>query len=210
MNLRSIFCQLFKCKAFTTLSAAVTGLVQSAADLLSKITGVEEKLTVIESKIQEIMDKQFPLAEIQAIGLMVGLLLKPPLSIWLDVPQGAHDETIEIAIAIKGEPLQENTSWGLDFHFNPDFFSFVGVVKGELCESWANIAGNEIEPGVVRCGGYAGDGKPIIGETIGTIALVQLKVLASEGETDVSIDAYVDGIENFIPLPAIGTFHFKE
>jgi hypothetical protein len=123
---------------------------------------------------------------------------------------GGTGTTVSVRISIDGN-LQEITAFGLDLAFDSSLFQYVSTSGGSLTGGWF-VDGNDLGGGVVRVGGAVFSALPIPVESVGTIAVVTLRVTgsASSGtQSQLSISSYTDNIAGMKPEPAKTTFTFQ-
>ena len=131
----------------------------------------------------------------------------------LSPSSGGTNTTVQVAINVRG-----NTSlieaFGLQVNFNTTMFQYVGTSKGSLTGNWSLLGGNQISPGVIRIGGAALGGTPVAVGSLGTIAVVTLRVTCTacnDGQTSpVSINGFSDDLVGMTVSPASATFAFKK
>jgi hypothetical protein len=89
-------------------------------------------------------------------------------------------------------------AFGLDVSFPTSMFTYLDVQKGGLTEDWTTVNANQIGPGRVRVGGFAGAGPKIASGRSGTLAVLRFKVSCGScpnGTTARScLSAFVDGL----------------
>lgn len=102
---------------------------------------------------------------------------------------------IDVPIIIKGNIMQAVQTFGLDVIFDSNIYEYQSTEKGNLTQDWDTVAGNVIEPGRVRVGGYYGSGTVITGNVDGSLAVVRLKFVDSE----ITLENFVDDIKNMEP-----------
>jgi len=132
------------------------------------------------------------------------------ISISCSPASGGTDTIVSVPVSILGN-LNEIAVFGLDLTFDASIFSFITVEKGSLTGSWAAVDGNEVNPGTVKIGGFAGAGTTIPTGSSGTIAVVKLRVISTASgsrKTQLSIKNYIDHITGMIPASASVTFTY--
>jgi hypothetical protein len=138
---------------------------------------------------------------------------QPSLTLSVNPSSGAADTIVKITISLKAN-TRETKVFGLDLTYDTKMFNLQGVSKGGLTSSWAAVAGNEIESGKVRIGGFGGSGTPIPVNSDGSLAKVQFKVtggsLADGAQSQVCVKDYTDDIEGIKPDPACVKFTYKK
>lgn len=120
---------------------------------------------------------------------------------------------VTVAVVVSGNS-RDLRVFGLAASFDPRMFEFQSVAKGSLNASWAAVDGNEISPGSVKVGGYAGGGSAIPKNSTGTLAAIKLKVTGStygNGEKSrILISDYTDDLVGFQPESASVVFTLKK
>lgn len=126
-------------------------------------------------------------------------------------PGSAPTNTVvSFPISIKGN-LNEISVFGLDLTFDPSIFEFHSISKGTLTGAWIGVDGNEISPGTLKIGGFAGSANPIPVASIGSIVIVKLKVISTASQntqTKVWIQNYIDDIQGLTPSSTSTTFTY--
>lgn len=130
-----------------------------------------------------------------------------------DPASGGSGVSLTVAVII-AENTREIRVFGLDMSFDPQIFQFSKVTSGNLTGSWAAVDGNEITPGTLRIGGFAGGAGSITQKSQGGLAIVHLQVKAtnySHNQTaQVCIHHYTDDLAPFQPASACSTFTLKK
>ncbi|MGB7297131.1 MAG: choice-of-anchor D domain-containing protein [Candidatus Aminicenantales bacterium] len=135
------------------------------------------------------------------------------ISISCNPSSGGTGTAVSIPISIRGN-LKSISTFGLTLNFDANLFEYVGTTKGGLTGSWAMVDGNLSGTGKATVGGFAGSGNAIPVGSVGTIAVVTLKVTGagySDGQqSQLSISSYADDISGMTPQPATTTFTFRK
>ncbi len=148
----------------------------------------------------------------------VTLTISPPLTdnqvgISLSPTSGGTDTIVSVAITVRGNlsPIQ---AYGIQVNFNTTMFQYVSTSSGNLTGSWALVDGNQATPGVITVGGIAGGAAPIPIGSLGTIAVVRLRVTCgscSDNQTSqITISSLSDDIAGMIASPSSATFTYKQ
>jgi hypothetical protein len=120
---------------------------------------------------------------------------------------------ISVPVSIRGN-LQSISSYGLDLNFDSNLFQYVGTSKGSLTGGWAMVDGYISGPGTVTIGGFSGSGNSIPVGSIGSIAVVTLRVTGagySDGhQSQITISGYTDDLAGLTPQPASATFTYRQ
>jgi hypothetical protein len=135
------------------------------------------------------------------------------ISISCSPASGRTNDTITVPISIRGN-LKAIDEFGLNFSFNSSLFQYQGITKGSLTGDWVAVDGNTVSAGNLIIGGFAGSGTAIPTGSIGTIAVITLKVTGSgfaDGQTSqLSVRSYADDILGMKPEPAVTYFTFRK
>jgi hypothetical protein len=126
-------------------------------------------------------------------------------------PASAKTGTIvSFPVKIRGN-LTKISVFGLDMTFDSSIFQFHSTVKGSLTGGWAAVDGNEISPGTIKIGGFAGSASAIPAGSEGTIVIVKLKVISTASankQTKVWIQNYIDDIQGLTPSSTSTNFTY--
>jgi hypothetical protein len=131
-----------------------------------------------------------------------------------DPPTGVYDDEIVVYINISNNQCQM-CALGFDFFYDTSMFSYQGIeTQNCLTSDWSTVDADEISPGQVRIGGFAGSGSCIESTDNGCLVAVRLRVACqcpgcADGQQSIlTIDSYTDELASFDPQPADGTFTF--
>jgi hypothetical protein len=126
---------------------------------------------------------------------------------------GGLDAMIAVAVLI-AENSEQVRVFGLEMSFDPQVFQYQEVVSGNLTDSWTAVDANEVSPGTLRIGGFAGGGNAIPKDSQGALVLVRLKVSAASSnngqQSQICVDHFTDDLSGFQPAPACTTFTLKK
>jgi len=126
---------------------------------------------------------------------------------------GSSGTIISFPISVKGNTSQIST-FGLELHFDTTMFAFQSVNSSTLTGSWAAVSGNETTAGTVVIGGFVGSGNPVPIGSLGSIAVVKLRVTCSscsDGDTSqTTINSFTDDISGMIASPSSVKFTFNK
>jgi len=126
---------------------------------------------------------------------------------------GQINTVVTVPISITGN-LAVIDVFGLDFAFDQNMFQYQGIAKGGLTGTWAAVDGNSIGSGTIRIGGFAGSGSTIPVGSVGSIAVVTLKVIGvnyNDGyRSQLNVKSYTDDISGMTPQPAVTYFTFRK
>jgi hypothetical protein len=126
---------------------------------------------------------------------------------------GGTGTIVSVPISIKGN-INQISTLGLDMVFESGLFQYQGTGKGNLTSGWAMVDGNQVSPGTVRIGGFAGSASPIAVGSTGSIAGVTLKVIGTsynDGyQSRITIRGYTDDIAGMRTDPYTIIFTFRK
>jgi hypothetical protein len=135
------------------------------------------------------------------------------VSIACSPSSGGSGTLVSVPISIRGN-LQSISTYGLEFTFDSNLFQYQSTNKGTLTGNWAVVDGNVSGPGTLTIGGFAGSATAIPMGSIGTIAVVTLRVTGagfSDGhQSQVTIRDYSDDISGMLPDPFSTVFTFRQ
>jgi len=127
---------------------------------------------------------------------------------------GVSNDEIKVYINISNNQCQM-CALGFDLFYETSMFSYQGIERQNcLTSDWSTVDADEISPGQVRIGGYAGSGSCIESTENGCLVVVKLKVTCQcpgclDGQqSTITIDSYTDELASYDPLPGQGTFTF--
>ncbi len=127
---------------------------------------------------------------------------------------GVSNDEIKVYINISNNQCQM-CALGFDLFYETSMFSYQGIERQNcLTSDWSTVDADEISPGQVRIGGYAGSGSCIESTDNGCLVVVKLKVTCQcpgclDGQqSTITIDSYTDKLASYDPQPAQGTFTF--
>ncbi len=134
------------------------------------------------------------------------------ISVELTPSTATYDEDIDVSINIADNQCQMS-AFGFDLFYDTTMFSYQGIeVLNCLTADWGTVDADEVSPGQVRIGGFAGSGTLIEPSDDGSVVIVKLKVACqcpacSDGQqSTITIDAYTDELSAYDPEPATATF----
>jgi len=139
-------------------------------------------------------------------------ILKPNIiSLSCDPTSGGAGITVTIPISIVGNS-QEISAFGLELVYDSSLFEFQSVSAGNLTGNWSAVDGNAIIPGIARIGGFTGASGAISQWSLGSIAVVKLKVTgtgwSSGQQSQICIQNCIDDIAVMMPYPSCVNFTF--
>lgn len=127
---------------------------------------------------------------------------------------GVYNNEIKVYINISNNQCQM-CALGFDLFYETSMFSYQGIERQNcLTSDWSTVDADEISPGQVRIGGYAGSGSCINSTENGCLVVVKLQVTCQcpgclDGQqSTITIDSYTDELASYDPQPAQGTFTF--
>ena len=138
----------------------------------------------------------------------------PPNSISLlpNPSSGSTNTIVNVSISVDNNE-QVITAFGLDIAYNNTMLQYQSFTRVNLTSDWFAVDGNEISPGNVRAGGFAGAGSPVPLNSTGSIAIASFNVTclgcSSGQQSQICIHSYVDHIENMTPEPSCTQFTFN-
>lgn len=125
---------------------------------------------------------------------------------------GGTGTIVSVSLLINGNP-QNITAFGVyNFTYDTSMFSYQNVTRGTLTTDWFAVDGNEIFPGNVISGGFAGSAEPIPIGSVGSIEVFNLIVTcsgcSSGQQSQICAFNFIDHIQGMTPDPACTTFTF--
>lgn len=134
------------------------------------------------------------------------------VSVSCDPSSGVTDDVIQVNVSIDGN-TEEVSAFGFDFIYDTNVFQYESVSKGTLTAEWFAVDGNEITPGTITVGGFAGFVSIPPGSS-GSLAVINLRVTcngcANCQDSQPCVDNYLDGIAGLTPEPSCTTFTFSD
>jgi hypothetical protein len=135
------------------------------------------------------------------------------ISIACSPASGGTGTVVSIPVSIRGN-LQSISTFGLELTFDSNLFEYVNTSKGSLTGNWAMVDGNLSGSGTVTIGGFAGSANAIPVGSVGSIAVLTLRVTGagySDGhQSQVTIRSYSDDISGMQPDPYSMSFTFRQ
>jgi archaellum component FlaG (FlaF/FlaG flagellin family) len=135
------------------------------------------------------------------------------ISISCKPSSGGTGTIVSIPVSISGN-LSSLSSFGLDLEYDNSLFEYQSTGQANLTGDWALVDGNIISPGKVTVGGFSGSGSTIPIGSVGTIAVVTLRVTGtgySDGHiSQITIKSYADDISGMRPDPATTSFTYQQ
>jgi len=101
-----------------------------------------------------------------------------------------------LVIPIKVNNVYNLRAFGLELKFNTDKLTFVGLEQTELTEDFVTVEGTEIEPGVIRLGGFSMNG--VLGADQGVLLNLFFQEYVPGGE--VEITRIYDDLKDFMVI----------
>ena len=135
---------------------------------------------------------------------IIGISFKPS--------SGITNDIVKVPVSIRGN-LQNITAFGIyNFTFDSNMLQYINVSKGDLTADWAMVDGNEVSPGAVISGGFAGAAEPVPVGSVGSLEVFNLRVTCSGcvngQQVQVCIKDYIDHISGMKPDPACANFTY--
>lgn len=84
------------------------------------------------------------------------------------------------------------SSFGFDVEYDASTFNYLATQPGEDTAAWVLVQANEIEPGILRVGGFRGLSAPVVGS--GELVIVSFLVDICPTESSVTVSNAVDDI----------------
>jgi hypothetical protein len=101
-----------------------------------------------------------------------------------------------LVIPVKVDNVSDLRAFGLELKFNAEKLTFLGVEQTELTNEFITVDGNEIEPGVIRVGGFSMSGVLETNQGILLNLVFEEKVAGGEAE----IVKVSDDLKDFIVI----------
>lgn len=215
-GLREFTCEVFECQPFKDLVALVGGIPPAVADvktdtdaILTETGYITANTTSLNHDLQRVEDKIDALSippgaeyedELFRIETKLNYIMKAESSIWMEDYRDTSGNLF-IEIWIKGESLREMVAWGLDLNFPDAAADYGSITPGDLVAGWNSVDANELNPGQLRIGAFAGSGSPIVGTAIGKLCIVRLNNLGPDNFV-ILLNSYVDDVGDMLPNPA--------
>lgn len=121
---------------------------------------------------------------------------------------GVYNDEITVSINISNNQC-EICTFAFDLLYETSLFSYQGIERQNcLTSDWTMVDGNEITPGQLRIGGFAGSASCIQQTENGCLLTVKLKVIAQCGiyqdgyQSLITINSYTDDFKSYSPQPA--------
>jgi hypothetical protein len=123
-----------------------------------------------------------------------------------------YGDVIKVYINISSNQCQMS-AFGFDLFYETSMFSYQGIeIQNCLTSDWSLVDADEVSPGQVRIGGFAGSGSTIEATDNGCLVVVNLEVICqcpdcTDGQQSaITIDDYADELASYNPSSAQGTF----
>ena len=123
-----------------------------------------------------------------------------------------YNDEVKVYINITNNQC-EMCTFAFDLFYETSMFSYQGIeTQNCLTSDWTMVDANEISPGQVRIGGFAGSASCIQQTENGSLVVVKLKVICQCGlcqdgqQSTISINSYSDELKSYTPQPAQGVF----
>lgn len=218
-SMRKFTCELFQCQQFVDLVGQVTtvetntqAILNDTADLKTQVGYTVANTTTIAQDLQRVEGKIDALSippnpeyadELYRIEKKLNYVMLPESSIWLESYESAGGGEIMVEVWVKGESLTIVEAFGMDINYPSANLTYAQIFPGEFTQSWTGLDANELTPGHLRLGGYAGAGYGMAGNGIGRLAVLRFTIVQRVDST-VSSTAHVDDIAGMTP-PAAST-----
>jgi hypothetical protein len=196
MNLFSkMWCKIFGCQDFVDLKADMAKAKSDLAQLVIITTGIAGQFPIT-----------VPPPNLGDVPRDVKVLTFPDMQIWAEYPaQAAQNDVLRVEVWVKATAGATMNAFGLGpagFVFDPAHFSYANIIRGGDTIAWNTLDANEVNPGELTIGGFAGAARDIVGDKPVHLFTVELNVVAATTITSaITLDNYVDDIVDFLPKP---------
>ena len=151
---------------FVAAAEQSKGLIRVDGESQIPIQSTETgSLVVLVFRVRKGGDTRLPLNIISSSGDILTAMLKDGFFTriredWLDTRllrfgEAIHSEDGTVTVPVKVSSAFNMKSFGLVLEYATDNLTFLGVEKAKLSEDFIALDGSEMEPGVVRVGGYS-------------------------------------------------------
>lgn len=198
MNLFSkMWCKLFSCQDFVELKSDMTKVKADLATVVIAVTGIAGQFPVVVPE---------PVVDLGEMPRDLSVLVIPDMEVWVEAADDAkQNDVFEVEVWAKGTMGGTIEAFGFGpagFVFDPAHLSFVGLVRGADTVPWNSVDANEVNPGELTVGGFAGGARGLIGDKPVHLFTIQLTVSTPTVVTsNISLNNYVDDIMDFLPKP---------
>jgi len=213
-GMRQFLCDLFKCQDFVDLGNLLLSVKQDTETTLANQDTMQANQATMDGKLDGIA-AEFPIVvepdpataeALDRIEKRLGYFAKSEQSIWIEPGSAATGQTVAMPILIRGESLREIDAWGFDVTFDPAYFTYEGMDKGELTLQWDMVGANEISAGTLRIGGIRGAGPLTVGDVIGDILILRFTVNGTAATSSLCLANLVDDFATYTTAPPCADF----
>lgn len=191
-----LWCQLFGCQDFVDLKADLAQVRSDLAVVVIAVTGIAGQFPI---------DIPVPVVDFGEMPAMLDALVTPDMTIWAEVsPIPQQAEVFEVQVWVKGTAGSSIEAFGFGpggFVFEPAHFSYSGIVRGSDVIPWNSLDANEVTPGQLTIGAFAGAARGLIGDKPMHLFTIQLNVTTPDVTSTIVMDNYVDDVADFLPKP---------
>lgn len=199
MNLFSkMWCKLFGCQEFIDLKADMSQVRADLATVVIAVTGIAAQFPIV---IPE------PVVDLGNMPEDIDALLTPDLTVWAEInPMPiAQNEVLNVEVWVKGTAGSSIEAFGFGpagFVFNPAHFSYAGFVRGMQTIAWNSADANEVNPGELTIGAFAGGARGLVGDKPMHLFTIRLTVATPDVVASlITLDNYVDDVADLLPKP---------
>jgi len=192
-------------KANTTTTAqqglTIINMVDETRQQNSGIITTTDAIKVTVDNIEANMGASPDLtATLARIEKKLNNVMRPESTIWAEHYIDTSTGYLFFEVWIKGESLREMTAWGIDLTYPAGSATYAQFIGGDLIATWLMKDANEVAPGLVRIGGAAGSGAPIVGTAIGKLFTLRFTDLGTVNFA-MTLENYVDDLAEMLPQP---------
>jgi len=190
-----LWCKLFGCQEFVDLKADLAQVRADLATVVIAVTGIAGQFPIT-----------VPAPDLGNVPRDVKVLTFPDMQVWAELPVSAvQNDVVDIEVWAKGTAGSNIEAFGLGpagFVFDPAQFTYTGIVRGAEVIPWNSVDANEVNPGQLTIGGFAGGARGIIGDKPAHLFTIKLTVNTPNTVVGtITLDNYVDDIIDFTPKP---------
>jgi hypothetical protein len=198
MNLFSkMWCKLFGCQDFVDLKADVAQVKADLATVVIAVTGIAGQFPITIPA---------PVVDFGDMPAQLDALVIPDMEVWADcVDVAVQNDVVRVGVWAKGTAGSQIDAFGFGpagFVFDPAHFSYVNIIRGADTVPWNTLDANEVNPGELTVGAFAGAARSLIGDKPMHLFTIELSVVAATTVTStIRLDNFVDDIVDFVPKP---------
>ncbi|MEW5802032.1 MAG: cohesin domain-containing protein [bacterium] len=113
----------------------------------------------------------------------------------IDSQKGNMKESVMFTVSVKNAPNSVQC-FGFEVHFNPQVLAYSQYERGEMVEKCKYFSCVQVEPGVLRCGGFNTAKNTIPSGQSGNVLFLYFKKVKCQNST-LSIDGEVDDLKDW-------------